>query len=210
MEQPQWFYSSLAQVTAALVGFIGGFLLLRLLEVMREWKTLLDRLQDRQSKWSRAERLEWHYDQTHESKLGPYQGEKLRLNNDTSDSWSALYDTLQERSAAKMPVELLASLGAVTTIALVFGLGPLLALDHPSFSERMAWTGGLATGLSLVAVLLANAVRSRHKQLHSFKIYPHTQGHLDEYEAWIEGMVEQERWEKAQREKAPTEPAESE
>ena len=44
MEQPQWFYSSLARVTAAIVGFVGGFLLVRLLEVMRDWSGLVDRL----------------------------------------------------------------------------------------------------------------------------------------------------------------------
>lgn len=40
MADPSWFYSSLSQVTAAIVGFVGGFLILRLQQLMRDWRSL--------------------------------------------------------------------------------------------------------------------------------------------------------------------------
>jgi hypothetical protein len=39
---PGWFYSSLAQVTAAIVGFLGGFVILRLLDFTKEWRETAD------------------------------------------------------------------------------------------------------------------------------------------------------------------------
>lgn len=196
MSQPQWFYSALAQVTAAIVGFIGGFLLLRLLELLREWRTLTERLEDRQARWSHAEFLERQYDQIHEAEIGPYKGERLKLSNDQSASWSDLYKAIQERELVKMPRELLWALATVTVIALVFALGPLLVLDAPSILERASWLGGLALALALIAFLLAATVRSRHKELHAYELHPHTQARLDDYEMWIEGMQEQERQQK--------------
>jgi hypothetical protein len=200
VEQPQWFYSSLAQVTAAIVGFVGGFLLLRLLEVIRDWSGLVDRLRERQTRWARADHRERAYDQVHELKLGPFTGERLELSNDESETWSDLYETIQEQRATKMPTDLLWSLGLVTLIAFAFALGPLLALDHPSFYERLIWLAGLATALGALVALLRAAVRARYKALQEFELYPHTKARLEDYELQIEGMLERDREEKAQRE----------
>lgn len=201
MEQPQWFYSSLAQVTAAIVGFVGGFLLLRLLEVMREWSALSDRLGERQRRWSRAQHREDQYDQIHEMKTGPYKGERLRLANEVSDAWSDLYETIQEQRGAKMPSDLLWSLGLIVLVAYAFALGPLLALDHPGLVERGVWLGALATALALLAAFLRGAVRARYKTLRDFKLYPHAYARLEDYELWIEGMLEREQEERVEREK---------
>lgn len=201
MGQPQWFYSSLAQVTAAIVGFVGGFLLLRLLEVMRDWSALGDELRERQKRWSGADHRERAYDQAHELKLGPFTGERLKLSNDESDAWSDLYETIQAQRATKMPTDLLWSLGLVALIAFAFALGPLLALTHPSFWERLIWLAGLATALGALVALLRATVRARYKALQEVELYPHTQARLEDYELQIEGMLERDREEKAERQK---------
>lgn len=193
MSEPQWFYSSLAQVTAAIVGFVGGFLLLRLLEVMRDWGSLLDKLQHRQSQWSHAESQERQYDQIHPPKIGPFTGERLRLTNDESQAWDDLYGTIQERSLATMPRELLFSLAAVTLIAILFSLGPLLFLDHPDLLERSLWLTSLALSLATVAATVVLAVRRAYRKLHGYELYPHTKARLEDYELWIEGMQEREQ-----------------
>lgn len=192
MAQPEWFYSSLAQVTGAIVGFLGGFLLLRLLEVMREWQSLQERLGERQTRWSRAHSRERAYDQVHPPKLGPFTGERLKLSNDLSDAWSDLYEVIEERRRARLPADLLWSLALVTLIAFSFALGPLLALEEPSATERVLWLGTLGTALIGLATLLRAAVYNRYKALQGFKLYPRTVARLEDYELWVEGMQELE------------------
>lgn len=199
MHEPQWFYSSLAQVTAAIVGFVGGFLLLRLLEVMREWSALTDRLRERQTRWSRASQRRDQYDQGRSPERGPFEGERLKLSYEESDAWSDLYQAIQEQRASKMPNELLWSLGLVTVVAFLFALGPLIALDAPGIVERAIWLAALAAALALLAALLRAAVSARYKTLRNLQLYPHTEARLEEYELWIEGIVEREQEEQAAR-----------
>jgi hypothetical protein len=49
---PSWFYSSIAQSTAALVGFVGGFYIFRLQTYLSEWAAATRSLEALQQRWA--------------------------------------------------------------------------------------------------------------------------------------------------------------
>ena len=187
MNEPQWFFSSLAQVTAAIVGFLGGFLLLRLLEMMREWRTIEQRLRERQKVWSRAHWInEQMRDEDH--KLGPFTGERLQVSRNETHAWGDLYETIKEWQAIAIPREVKYALGGLMILALGGTLGPLLALRAPSLFTRTIWLGlwavvFIALSLSIWVVLVRT-----EQEVKAFKLYDHTEGKLEDYELWVQEL----------------------
>jgi hypothetical protein len=94
---PSWFYSSLSQVTAAVVGFVGGFLVLLLQQQISAWRELLVQLETGQTRW-------WLTSDTFHQKG---QEEWIpQLHVERQQRWAELTHALAEKERARMPLEL--------------------------------------------------------------------------------------------------------
>ncbi len=147
-EGDEWFYSTLAEVSATIVGFLGAFLVIRLHAAMDEWRResarvrearlLLVRLQDQLAGSASA--------------------------RDVERARSALDDllvTADRQQLARFPMELTVG-GAVLGGLLVVGvIAPLVALDAPGDAVQSAFLlpfGALtllAAGLMYASAVLA-------------------------------------------------------
>ena len=93
--EPSWFYSSLAQVTAAIVGFLGGFIILRLLGFMSEWRETADGIRTTGAAWN-AKRKELDRAEGDPNTTPAIESEIDRL-------WGELVRLLTRRDAARFP-----------------------------------------------------------------------------------------------------------
>ncbi len=152
---PQWFYSSLAQVGSAFVGFLGGFFILRLQTYSQEWRDARLEINRLYSSWNSTQRtLE---------KLGSAAGERnvdaeqslLARRDDVARQLAPLID---RRTNAAFPRELLVM--AVLLVLLLGGgvVAPLLALPRPAEAEKviyLAVVAGLFVVMGVAMLLLA-------------------------------------------------------
>ncbi len=152
---PQWFYSSLAQVGSAFVGFLGGFFILRLQTYSQEWRDVRLEINRLYSSWNSTQRtLE---------KLGSAAGERnvdaeqslLARRDDVARQLAPLID---RRTNAAFPRELLVM--AVLLVLLLGGgvVAPLLALPRPAEAEKviyLAVVAGLFVVMGVAMLLLA-------------------------------------------------------
>jgi hypothetical protein len=172
------FYSSLAQVTAAVVAFLGGFLLLRLQDYERYWQDILVRPRVNQARWS--------------------QDKDLQPN--ASFSWNELVRAVDEQRQAAVPGHILSG-GCLAVMFLVGSIAPLFALGEPDDSAK-AWF--LIPTALLVLVFVAIAfLRSRATlaTVKAFELWPYVEGEYIEWEMQNEAWAAKEAWEKDERRK---------
>jgi hypothetical protein len=185
MPDASWFYSSLSQVTAAIVGFVGGFLVLRLLDFIRDWGSLLARLESSQSEWSNASAYADHE-----------KGDSTAARQRESLLWTVLYRTIQERHEAKMPSEILVG-GAL--LLLLMGVGvvwPLASLRAPSNGTQSMFLVPFNGLVLAFAVLMYVRGRAALKKLKDFKLWDRTEGDVVNYEMQIEAWQAEDEWRK--------------
>lgn len=202
--EPEWFYSSLAQVVAALSGFIGGFLLLRLLDTMREWNGLKERLRQLQIAWNRAHHKNESYREQDERHFGPFTGERLEASQAETAAWGDLYQAIQDSRAAMMPGELTLAIVGVAFLALGGTLGPLFFLPAPAVGDKVPWL--LAVGVvfaGLLGVVYRGARRALKdlKEFEKSELYSLTEWRLEDYELQIEGWRDRDEQERLEKEK---------
>jgi hypothetical protein len=180
---PSWFYSSLSQVTAAVVGFLGGFLILRVLAQMSEWKDMKVRLVSLQSAWVVADQAV-QTSETHRGNVAfSERAEESRLRSD-------LFRAIEERASAEMPPEYLR--GAAALVALI-GVGiiwPLITLGSPDNWEQLYFLGPWTLLLIIFMAYGARQARAALTDLKSLPLWERVEGqyedHLLQLEAWEE------------------------
>jgi hypothetical protein len=188
-----WFYSSLAQVTAALVGLLGGFLTLRLLGYMNDWRQLEGRLKLLQNSWVLADLATENNSQL---KTPTEQADARREENRL---WNELLFSIEERETAVVPREFLWG-GLTLFLLLIAGvLLPLLLLDQPDVLEK---SGLLALFAALVLLFSSFIYVGASSSLESLQredvLWERTQGRYEDHQMTVEGW-RLRRGEEAQR-----------
>lgn len=127
---PQWFYSSMAQVSGAIVGVFGAALIVRIQARRSDWRSTRTKLQ-----------VELH-------KINRKKGQG-RSGDISEVTRGRVEDLVGELREARFPSELWALVGFI--IALLVGgvFFPLLFLEKPDFPVRL--------GMALMLVILAAA-----------------------------------------------------
>lgn len=144
---PGWFYSSLAQVTAALVGFMGGFVILRLVAFMSEWRESADRIRTTGAAYH-AKRAEWAKAEGNPTTTPAIEYEQDRL-------WNELIQLLTRRDAARFP-RVISWLAAGLLVLAGVGIAwPLVELEGPSNLKQWAFLIPWALVMLLVALGIA-------------------------------------------------------
>lgn len=148
---PQWFYSSLAQVSAGLVGLLGGFLLVRLSSYIAEWR-------DRRTTLLRLER-EWRA-ATAATLRRQATGDAARreAREREEDAWYSLRVAADERETARFPGELVVTLAVLAALLGAGVVAPLVALGAPGNTEQVAYVAAIAllvVGVGLVMTVAA-------------------------------------------------------
>lgn len=170
---PQWFYSSLAQVGSAFVGFLGGFFILRLQTYSQEWRDVRLEINRLYSSWNSAQRtLEKLASPTGESNVDVEQS-LLARRDDVARQLAPLID---RRTNAAFPRELIVM--AVLLLLLLGGgvVAPLLALPRPAETEKVIYLSVVAglfvvMGIAMLALALSSlknlraALPQQHKSL---------------------------------------------
>ncbi|HVE95050.1 MAG TPA: hypothetical protein VNB24_09030 [Acidimicrobiales bacterium] len=145
---PEWFYSSTAQATAALVGFAGAFLLLRLQDYMAHWRSRARELASAQSAWASADLIveaqerTWRKAAKGRQTRPPREQYVSRADERVCDeAWRRLRPLLDEQDSDKFPMELWV---ATALVGLLYTLGcvvPLLLLGSPNNSQQLLVVG---------------------------------------------------------------------
>jgi len=141
---PEWFYTSLAQVTASLVGFLGAFLLVRLSAYIGEWRTSANELHRLQRTWSVAR----------STNAGPRAEEALweiRVLDDRRRG---------ERFPRELPLVFVV-LGLVFVVGVVL---PLMALAAPAEGTRTAYVLPVALLVVAGAAIMLLAARQAFRE----------------------------------------------
>lgn len=174
-----WFYSSLAQVAAAVVAFLGGFLLLRLQDYERYWQDILARLKANQARWVQDQNIQ----------------------SDASFSWNELVRAVEEQKQAAVPHHIFWSGGCLGLLFLIGSVAPLFALGQPSNGAKSWFLLPVAT-LVLAFVLIAY-FRSRDKlaELKAFELWPRVEDELIEQEMQNEAWKARKEWEEEEKQR---------
>jgi hypothetical protein len=171
--EPQWFYSSLAQVSAGLVGFLGAFLLVRLSAYIAEWRTARTALLRLQREWSAAQR---------ELKdCPPANAAAARMRE--ADAWDDLRQADDERRGAHFPAELVGTLGILGLLLIVGALVPLLALPGPSTGEQVAYLVPVAALVVVAGAVMIAAAWRTYVAWRDTALWPPVAARIDEERA---------------------------
>ena len=169
---PEWFYSSLTQVTASLVGFLGAFLLVRLSAYVGEWRDAANQLDRLQRSWTiahmsglteRAEETLW----------------ELRVLDDRRRD---------DRFPRELPV-------VFVLVGLVFVVGvvvPMMAFDAPGDATKAAYVVPVALLVVAGAAIMLVAARRAYGEWRTVALLDVVHRRLDEaranevaYEEWL-------------------------
>lgn len=190
-----WFYSTLAQVAAAIAGVLGGFLILRLQDQIGDWRALRTLLHAQQGAWSRAKNQEERFRDAYLKANGPgsIEGPTPELER-ADETWSMLVASLERRQDANFPKFLLSAGGMLILLVIVGSVAPLLALDDPSVGRKSFFLALFLVPLVGFALLTAfEAVRAL-KVLKRFELWDHVQREYDQYlknlEVWIKQIAD--------------------
>ena len=126
------FFSTVATVTSALVGFLGGFFVMRLQTFAEEWRSLRSELAHHDS---RDQDIDTVLGPSERGRLSPEHIARLEASKLALDErYVALVEQRrQARMPAEIPVQLVLLLGLVACGVIV----PLLVISGPSDSTRV-------------------------------------------------------------------------
>jgi len=185
LPNPGWFYSSLAQVTAAIVGFLGGFIILRLTGFMSEWRETADTITTISAAYH-AKRNEKKRAQGDPATTPGIESEEDRL-------WSELVRLLKRRDRAEFPrvVKWLAGgLLALTAVGIVW---PLVALDGPSNLEQSTFLVSWSLVVLLVGFGIASEALRSLTSLKKTRLSKELETEYETYMLLFEGGEEEEK-----------------
>ncbi len=167
---PQWFYSSVAQVSSAFVGFLGGFFILRLQTYSQEWRELrleIERLSrviavtqaaSRRLRREVGNRSPAAAAADASTPTDEPSADEVQMQRRRTDALRELPTLLDRRASATFPFEL-TLMAILLFLLLLGGVGaPLLALPRPGIHEKLVYllgVGGLFLALGTSMLVLA-------------------------------------------------------
>lgn len=179
MNDAAWFYSSLSQVSAAVVSLLGAFLLLRLQDSERYWRDILVRLRLNQARWIQDQNLQ----------------------PDASFSWNELVRAVEEQKQAVVPRQIFLSGACLAVLFVIGGMLPLFALGEPADGTK-AWFLLPVAALVLVFVVLAYLqARGTLARLKAFELWPRVESEYIEWEMQNLAWESRKEWEEEERRK---------
>lgn len=202
---PSWFYSSLAQSSAAVVGFVGAFLIFRIQDYMNNWANDTLNLDAVQRRWSsmklESDHQEAKYDDAIRNRYGgplPNRADWVdaRLSRDLEEAWRSLRPIMDRQRAAAFPTELVVIAGLIGTLFVVGTLAPLLFLGAPNNIEQCLWiviVGGMVALTGAVMLVRAKAEFDRFKEYEVYGLVSNAYDDRIEWEAMIEERAAEER-----------------
>jgi hypothetical protein len=167
---PAWFYSSLAQVTAAIVGFLGGFLIIRLTSLMSEWRTLMSRLETSQRAWVSVNQTIKRIRPTH----------PIDIEADRERLWYEVMGAVGEQNTARLPREMAVwgiALGILAASGIVW---PLIALGAPTNSLQVDFLVPWAVVLLAFVGLMYRRAVDALRELKSVPLWSPVRSKYDE------------------------------
>lgn len=200
---PSWFFSSLAQSSAAVVGFIGAFLIFRIQDYMNAWaRDVLD-LEALQRRWGAAEADCRYQDARWDEVLANRVKGTLHPNRldyidpsrerERDAAWIELRPLLDRRSTVEVPRELRQVALLIGALFVVGTLLPLLFLGAPTNGAQTLWLVAVATMVALTGMAM---LRRAHRAFHVFKNLP-LAGMVDwkyeDQQLWEQGIEEREK-----------------
>lgn len=211
---PSWFYSSLAQSAAAVVGFVGAFLIFRVQDYMTNWAHDLADLEALQRRWVPA-----HVDVETQEKdwyraldADPGRDEPSRdqfvrfsLERERDELWRNLRLILDRRRLATFPRELVQMAALIGLLLLVGTLGPLLALGAPSNVMQVGWLAAVAVLIVATASAMILRARTEFRRLKEYRLFPLVDSEYEEQLIWEDEANERERIRRASTAKSGSE-----
>ena len=218
---PSWFYSSLAQSSAAVVGFVGAFLIFRIQDYMASWTRMASEIEALQRRWSLAESQvrsrEWSQELSQEQArlirvmtMGTLQDDKKfvdALERQQDDAWRDLRPLLDRRRTDEFPRELAISAALLGALFLAGTLAPLLFLSAPSNGLQVVWLVLVGATVAVIAGAMLYRAKQEFDRFKKVPLYGRVGGEYDHQLAQEEGLEEREHEERARLERARLERA---
>ena len=206
---PSWFYSSLAQSSAAVVGFVGAFLIFRIQDYMAAWARMASELQTLQGRWSvaatqvRSQENAWLRAVRSGEVEGTQQDHKQfvdsALERQEDEAWRDLRPLLDRRRTEEFPRELVMSAALLGALFLVGTLAPLMFLSSPSNLAQVLWVVLVGAAVAVVAGAMLYRAKQEYDRFKNQLLFSSV---LGEYEVALlqeEAWEEQDRWEREER-----------
>lgn len=173
---PSWFYSSLAQSSAAVVGFVGAFLIFRIQDYMASWARMTSEIETLQRRWSAA------------------------TDHQEQEGWRDLRPLLDRRRVDAFPKELGWSAGLLGALFLVGTLAPLMFLSAPANGIQFVWVTVVGGAVTIVAVAMLWRSWQEYKRFKNVPLYRMVEGYYEHQLLQEEDWEEQDRQEREERE----------
>lgn len=197
---PSWFYSSLAQSTAAIVGFVGAFLIFRIQDYTASWTRKRAELETLQRRWIPAqiiaEQQERVWDEAMEAQPETPRASIVdpRLESQRDATWRDLRPLLDDQIQAAFPTELVVITSLLGLLFVVGTLLPLLFLAAPANSDQAIWAAVVGLLLALTAVYMLRRSHSVYLRFKQATVLPIV---ANEYEMQ---QLNEEAWEQQAQE----------
>jgi hypothetical protein len=176
---PSWFYSSLAQVTAAIVGFLGAFVILRLLDFINEWRETGDSIVT-----TRAAFYAKHKELAAAKKTGR---ETATIESDIARLWGELVRLLTRRNAAAFPSVVNRMTIALLALTAAGILWPLISLSGPSNLTQLFFLVPWVAIVLVAAPVISKEARKQLDRLQATKLSQQFEGQYENYILQFEG-----------------------
>ena len=174
MHDSAWFFSSLAQVSAGLVGLIGGFVVLRLHDQIGRWQELRTDILLLQSRWVNLDQM------------NPGRPLVREFERERALAWNEFMIAYARGQQAKMPGDLVLALPILFLIFVVGALVPLARLDAPSTGERAVMLATVAGLILVFGTVLLAAGRRAMRQVRAPVLLPQTTDQLKSLEVAVQ------------------------
>lgn len=205
MSDPSWFYSSLAQSAATIVGLGGAFYIFRLQTFVSEWTTAAEQLPVQQRRWSearfRVRQEESRFgeprtvDDHFEDGVSPDSAQEER------ERWSDLREHLELRETAAFPGELLSLAALLGAVLLAGCFIPLVMLGGDGNLQQVGIVSPFAALSVLTGVVMYRRASSAFTRWQTIEMWSTTLASLEEARLQDEASEAQERWYAEERER---------
>ena len=208
---PSWFYSSVAQATAALVGFAGAFMLLRLQENTTRWRTAADQLFELQREWIGADVIVSQQEGEYWKRVEKMGAERTHprefvdpvLERQRDDAWRRLRPLLDRRDQDQFPRELSYLLLVLGLLFMVGCVVPLMLLGAPSTTAQTSVLTPIVVLLLVTGVLMIMLAKRSFTSWKTATVFPRTAGEHEQQLLNEEGYEQRAAEEKARRAATP-------
>lgn len=208
---PSWFYSSLAQSSAAVVGFVGAFLIFRIQDYMASWARMTSQIETLQPRWSTAySQLQRSVDSWRRAvqsggvtatRQERRQFVSAAMERQEEEAWRDLRPLLDRRRVDAFPKELVWSAALLGGLFIVGTLAPLMFLSAPANGIQLLWVAGVGGAVAIVAGAMLWRAWQEYKRFKTVPLYRMVDGYYETELLQEENWEEQDRQEREEPER---------